>query len=75
MKSDPILIADFIKVLKLLPDEESFPEESVSIPMEDSITQQQRFLLFKKQTFISSAGKEEIYWTSGVYFIAAKRSK
>lgn len=75
MKNDPILITDLMKTLELLPDEETFPEESVSIPIEDSVTKQQRLLLFKKQRFLSSDNKDEVFWTSGVYFIAAKKPK
>jgi hypothetical protein len=61
MKIDPVTVSDLVKVLRNLPKVDSFPTDTIMIPLEDKLTGDARMFTFGKRSFFNS-GKEEKYW-------------
>lgn len=74
MRNQPILDTDLVsKLLKTLPNPEALPDMELITSYQDSLTKEERKVVFQKRTFMNN-GKEEKYWVS-MLFLASKGTK
>jgi len=67
MREIPLLHTDFLKMIKALPNPDTFEGgDMVSLPVTDTLTNQKRHFLFRLRKFCDENNKEHVYWTTNL---------